>query len=397
MNDPEQYVGLPLYYNWRNLLARRLSTALTFTVVAVLVAVLAVLLSFAAGIRASLTASGSALNVMVLQTGATAESTSIVNPDEVGRLIQTPGIASDAIGQPLLSQELCVQTSIPRRGQAGALANVAVRGVDPAAFSVHDEVRIIEGRLPAAAALEIIVGKAAADRFQRLDIGDTVELGRAGNRFYKVVGIFAAGGGALESEIWAPRTILSDSYDRRFVSSVVMRIQGAGFAEEAISYVRGSAVRLNARLESDYYIELTSKTRQIVTLTTILIAIMAVGAVFAVANTMYAAVDGRRREIAMLRTIGFARRSIVVSFMIESLSVCVVACLFGLALSLLINGSRRDFLSDTTWTVLAYDLRITPGIVLAALGLATSVGVVGGLAPALRASRTRIIEALRKS
>lgn len=139
-------MALPLSYNWRNLFVRKLSTALTFTVVGVIVAVLCILLSFAAGIRISLRSSGSPLNVMVLKTGATAESTSIITPEEANRLIQTPGIAQDDSGQMLISQELCVQTSIPRKGPEGNPANVAVRGVDAAAYALHSEVKIVEGR-----------------------------------------------------------------------------------------------------------------------------------------------------------------------------------------------------------------------------------------------------------
>ena len=123
-------MALPLYYNWRNLLRRRMSTGLTFVVVTTVVFVLSVLLSFAAGIRESLAASGSARNVLVLKPGATSESTSMILQDEVGRLVQTPGIALDASGEPLISRELCVQTNMPRRAmggfEEGANANVAV-------------------------------------------------------------------------------------------------------------------------------------------------------------------------------------------------------------------------------------------------------------------------------
>jgi putative ABC transport system permease protein len=258
-------------------------------------------------------------------------------------------------------------------------------------------VRMVEGRAPQAGALEAMTGKAARDRYPNLDVGSELRLGRAGNRNYRIVGVFEAGGGALESEIWAPRTIVSDTYNRRFDSSVVMRLAEGASARAAIEYINGSVVQLEGKLETAYYEDLAKKTREIVTLTTILVGIMAIGAVFAVANTMYAAVDGRRREIAMLRTIGFARGAIIVSFMIESILICTTACVAGLGASLLINGSRQDFLSDTTWTVLAYELRITPGILAAALGLATLVGVGGALAPALKASRTRVIEALRKA
>lgn len=389
-------MALPLYYNWRNLSRRRLSTALTLMVVAVVVLVLAVLLSFAVGIRESLSNTGSRTNVIIIKPGATSESTSILLPDEVARVPQAPNIALGADGAPLVSRELCVQTSIPRKG-GGGVANVAVRGVDDAAFEVHRDVRLVEGRMFQQGALEILVGSAARDRYENLEPGDELVLGRLGNRSFKVVGVFAAGGGALESEIWAPRTILADAFNRRFDSSVVVPITAPDRVAQTISYLEGPTVQLSAKSETDYYDELSKTTREIVVLTTILIAIMMVGAIFAVANTMYAAVDGRRREIAMLRAIGFSRRSILLSFVIESVLICFIACAAGLAGSMAVNGARRDFLSETTWTVLAYELKITPTILAAALITSVLVGVSGALAPALKASRMKIIEALRKA
>jgi ABC-type lipoprotein release transport system permease subunit len=387
---------LPIRYNWRNLFTRRLSTALTFVVVAVVVAVLSILLSFAAGIHESLKASGDPLNVIVLKTGATAESTSILNPEEVARIIQAPGLAKNEKGELLVSPELCVQTSLNRKNQSG-IANVAVRGVNPLAVEVHPEIKIVSGRQAGESALEVIVGKQAHERYDGLNLGDEIVLGRATNRSFKVVGIFEASGGSLECEIWAPRTQIADAYHRRFDSSVVLRLSDPARADETIKYVKGPAVRLLAKRETDYYLDLSSKTREIVGLTTVLITIMGIGAMFAVANTMYAAVDSRRREIAILRTIGFSRIAIIWSFIIESVMICMSACACGIAVSLLFNGSRRDYLSDSTWTVLAYELRVTPSTVATAIGVAVLVGVVGAWAPAMRASKTRILDALRKA
>jgi putative ABC transport system permease protein len=389
-------MALPLYYNWRNLMRRRLSTALTFVVVAVVVFVLSVLLSFAAGIHASLAATGSSANLLALKAGATSESTSILFPEDVGKLVQTPGLATDESGRQLLSPELCLQSSIPRAVN-GTPANVAVRGVDEVAFAVHRELRIIEGRTFAPGALEVIVGRAARDRYANLHLGGEVALGRLSNRLFQVVGVFQADGGALESEIWAPRGALADSFNRRFVSSVILRLDDPSAANAAREYIVGPTVQLEAKTETAYYEELSKKTREIVVLTTVLIGIMAIGAAFAVANTMYTTVDARRREIAMLRTLGFQPSAIVTAVLVEALMVCTTACAAGLALSLLVNGSRQDFLSDATWTVLAYELRITPTILLSSLAVSTLVGVAGALAPAARASRTHIIEALRKA
>lgn len=390
-------MALPLSYNLRNLVVRKLSSGLTFAVVAVVVLVLTVLLSFAAGIRASLAVSGSRDNLLVLKRGATAESTSIITTDEYKRVDQAPGIARDAGGSPLLSRELCVQTSIPRRAGDQGLANVAVRGVDAEAFTVHAGIKMVEGRVFDPGQLEVVVGKAARDRYQNLELGGELPLGRSASQVYKVVGVFDAAGGALESEVWGPRTMIADSYKRDFVSSVVLRVENPDMARAAIEYLNGPAVQLDAKLETEYYRELSSKSAEIAMLTSVLVGIMAIGAAFAVANTMYAAVDGRRREIAMLRTIGFSRASIIVSFMVESLALTLAACAAGLAASLLFSGYRQDFLSDATWTVLAFELRMSAEVFGSALGVALLVGVLGSLAPALRASRVRVIEALRKA
>jgi len=390
-------VRLPLYYNWRSLLRQKLNSLLTFVVVAIVVFVLSVLLSFAAGIRASLAATGSPRNLLVLKPGATAESTSLILPEESARLVQCPNLARDPQGRPLISQELCVQTSIPRRAPDTSSANVAIRGIDDVALVVHSEVRIVEGRMFQPGALEIIAGRSARDRYADLQVGGDILLGRSGNRRFRVVGVFEAAGGGLENEIWVPRTILEDVYGRRFVSSAVLRLEQPDRADEAIEYIKGSAVRLDARREPDYYSDLSTRVREIVLLASILVGVMAFGAVFAVANTMYAAVDGRRREIAMLRTIGFGRFAIVLAFMVESFLMCTLACGAGLVAGLFVNRPRQDFLSDITWTALAYEPKFTVGTLLSALGLSLIVGMVGGAAPAIKAARTGIIEALRKA
>lgn len=390
-------MALPLYYNWRNLLARRLSSALTFVVIFTVVLVLVYLLSFATGIATSLGVSGDPANLVVLKPGATAESTSIILPEEWPKLVQTPGLARAPDEQLLLSPELSVQAQIPRLAGAGATANVAVRGIDEIAFAVHPEVRLIGGRWFQQGTLEAVVGRAAQQRFAGLKIGDTLPLGRVSNRFYTVVGVFEAGGSAFDSEIWGPRTMLTDSYERQFVSSVVLRLSDPAAAARAVDYIGGSAVNLAAKPEPDYYRDLSSKTREIVVLSSVLVAIMAIGAAFAVANTMYAAVDARRREIAMLRTIGFSRASIYLSFVIESLLLCAAACAAGLGAALTLNGRRQDYLSDTTWTVLTYEQRVTWEVALTAVGLALLVAVAGAIFPAWRAAHTPVIRALRKA
>lgn len=387
---------LPLTYNWRSLFVRKQSTMLTFVVVTTLVFVLSVLLSFVAGLRESLAASGCPDNLVVLAPGATAESTSLILPAEVARLTQVGGIGQDAFGMPLISREICVQTSIPRRGSGASLANVGVRGVDEVAFLVHREVKITEGRNLRPGTLEVIVGKAAWARYRGLGLGGEVPLGRLGNRTFTVVGLFEANGGAMENEIWAVRTILADTYDRPLISSAHISVAPGYSVRRAIAEITGPTVNLSARTEVGYYEELSVKTREVVSLATILVGIMSLGAVFAVANTMFAAVDGRRREVAMLRTLGFGRLSIGFAFIVEAFLVCSAAGVIGLLGSALSSGAPQDCLSDASWTVVAYERRVTPTICAIALCVSTCVGTLGALAPALRAARTNVASALRK-
>src|SRR5690606_39657044 len=136
-------------------------------------------------------------------------------------------------GRLLISHELCVQTSIPRRDARGSPANVAIRGVDDIAFDLHEEVKRVEGRRCEPGTQEAVVGRAAQQRYANLQIGSEIPLGRLLNRRFRIVGIFEANGGALESEIWAPRTIVSDAYNRHFSSSVIIRLEHAALAPTA--------------------------------------------------------------------------------------------------------------------------------------------------------------------
>jgi putative ABC transport system permease protein len=387
---------LPISYNVRNLFVRKLSTSLTLVVIGSVVFVLVWMLAFVSGIRASMKASGWPQNIIALKPGATAESTSIIRQADAVRVVQTPGVARNAAGDLLISHELCVQTNINRRSD-GRQANVAVRGVEPMVFEVHPELRIVEGRCFQPGELECIVGKTARAHFAGLDIGKTVTMGRSTNREYKIVGMFESRGSAMESEIFALRTAITNSYKREFMSSIAIRMADASLVPAAIEYLNGPAVELEARDEPKYFKDLSGRMLEIAQLTGVLVAIMAIGAAFAVANTMFAAVDSRRREIAMLRTIGFPRAAILSSFVLESLLIGVIGCALGLIGSAYFNGQRQDFLSDQTWTVLAFEMKVTAPIVAAALVVALGVAVLGAVAPALRASRVRVVDALRRA
>jgi putative ABC transport system permease protein len=122
--------------------------------------------------------------------------------------------------------------------------------------------------------------------------------------------------------------------------------------------------------------------------------IMAVGSAFAAMNTMYAAVARRGKEIGTLRVQGFSRRSILASFLIESLLLSLIGGLAGILLVLPLNGFTTG-ISSTTFSEIAFRFRVTPSIMLAGLVFALIMGAVGGLFPAVNAARKQILAALR--
>ncbi|MCZ6697981.1 MAG: ABC transporter permease [Planctomycetota bacterium] len=389
-------MGLPLRYNWRNLMVRKSATLLTLAIVSAIVFVLAWALAFGRGMQDSMNAGGLDDKLIVIKPGATAESTSIITLEEYNLLTQIQGLAVRDDGQVLRSGEICAQASLPRRGgQPNQDAPVAVRGIEEIGFDVHTNVRITEGRRFEKGSDELIVGAAIRERIAGLDIGDEIMLGYLGTRPYKVVGIFEADGGPLESEVWGWLPSLRDAFGRELLSSVALRIKDPRQADEIIKRIKQPPFKLNAKSEPRYYSDIAEKSTQIVYLTLILVVFMGVGACFAVANTIYTSVANRSREIAMLRTIGYSQRAIVAAFIIEAAMVCGVAGLIGLAGAACFQGQRQDFMALDTWSTFAYRMNLTPGILVTALAAALLVAVIGAFVPAYRASRVEIVTALR--
>ena len=396
---------LPLIYNWRNLFVRKSSTLLTFGVVALIVVVLVWALSFAQGLRDSLQSGGGADTLIIIKPGSTGESTSFLSLQEQQQLSQLTGVAKSKKGEPLCSGEILTQTNLVRRGDPlKQTSMIAVRGVSELAFEVHDAIRIVEGRRFEFGANEVIVGKSILDRVEGVQVGSDIVMGFRGGRAFRVVGVFEASGGPLESEIWCSISPVRDMFNRSsMVSSVAAKLERADLAQGLIDLVRDPPYALQAKTEAQYYRDIAERSAQLLYMTLILVAFMAFGACFAVANTIYASVDGRAKEIAMLRTIGYSPASIVWSFLLEAGLICGTACVFGAVClgvampSLFFGGQKEDFLSDATWSTFAYQVRVTPAILAWSFGAALMVGFIGAIVPAVRASKLSILSALRQA
>ena len=387
-------MAIPLKYNRRSLLVRRVSSAMTGGGIALVVAVFVVVMAMVAGLAHAIQHTGSDDNMIVLARGSTTETGSSLRLDQFDALKFLPAVRRDKTGNPLVSPELAEQILMP--SPSGTLDNLAVRGILPIGFAVHDQVRIISGRQFTPGLSEIIIGKALIGRYPGCNLGSSMRFGR---RSWQVVGVFEAGGSAFESEVWGDVHSLQEDANRGTVfNSVRLRLTPGADAPALVQRMADDPrINLQAESESEYYREQSAVANQVRALGILVAGIMGFGAVFTAMNTMYAAVSARTTEIATLRAMGFRPKAILTSFLIESLVLALSAGMVGVLLAMPINLFSTSFNAGLTSATLEFDFRVTFATVLEALLFAAIMGVAGGWLPARRAMRMSVAAALRRS
>jgi putative ABC transport system permease protein len=252
----------------------------------------------------------------------------------------------------------------------------------------------VQGRFFKPGLSEVIVGRGLIGRYRHCGVGDTLHIGRGS---WKVVGIFAAAGSSFESEVWGNLyQVLQDTQRGNYYAAVRLKLApGADAAALVRRIADDPQINLQAETEAQYYKDQTVTADNMHTLGMMVAVIMAVGAIFAAMNTMYAAVSARTTEIGTLRALGFGGGSVMVSFLVESLILASAAGIAGVLLALPINGISATFANTVTFSMMAFSFRVTPSIVLKALIFAAAMGLLGGWLPAQSAMRLSVVDALR--
>jgi putative ABC transport system permease protein len=387
-------MGLIASYNLRSMVVRKGTAAMTSMGIAMVVAVFVMTLAIAQGFRATLVASGSPNNVIVLRKGATSETVSAVMRPQVPLLESLPQIAHGVDGRALASPELVVIISLPRQSN-NQPANVPLRGVGPKAFDVRDTITMVEGRRFAPGTREINVGRLAVGRFKGLTLGSAVKFGSA---TWTVVGIFTADDASFESEVWGDVDLMMPAFQRGGYQSFTARlVDPSAFDSLSAAIAADPRLDLRPQRELDYYADQSATMTTVIRVFgTFVTLILSIGAVFGAMNTMYAAVAYRTREIGTLRALGFSRLRIVTAFLAESVALAVVGGAIGCALALPVHGLSTGTTNMASFSEVAFKFRITPTLMAGGLLFSAFMGAVGGLLPAIRASRIPVARALRE-
>jgi len=378
-------------------LPQRVGTSLVVVIgIAGVVGVLVSVLAMGEGFRHTLASTGRNDRVIMLRSGSDSEVTSGVPREQAALLAGLPGIARDAGGRPLVSAEVVVMVDLPRRGQTHP-NNVPFRGVQPAAFAIRDEVRIVEGRRFERGVREVIVGRKASQQFEGLGVGSRIAFR---DTDWTVVGVFETGGDVHESEVWADAEVAVSAYRRQGYQSLTATLADAsdsGLAAFVEVVARDRRFAISVLREPEYYAKQAKVLSWLIgVLGYTVAAFMAIGATFGALNCMYTAIAGRQVEIATLRAIGFGGVPVVVSVMTEALLLALIGGVIGGALAYVYcDGASLSTLNFNTFSQVGFAFRVTPRLLARGLAWALVIGVAGGLLPALRAARLPVTVALR--
>lgn len=377
---------LPFFYTVKNL-QREPGRTVQIILGAFAVVLLVMLsLSFDSSMNRMLDSTGNPNNVILLSTGSTESLQRSSIPGEASTVAAaTPGVVKG--DRPRVSTEVhCMTPVIFPGGQKG---RAYIRGIGPEAFTVHDTVRLTDGRLPKPG--EILVGELTyhALGVDKADValGKTITLGGAK---FRISGHFAAPNTRYESEIWGDRSDILALTKRENPSCVIATTEGKGAKALQNLAFRRSDLELAAVSETKYYEDLAKFFGPIVTITWLSALLVAIGALFGGFNTLYAAFGSRTRELAALQAMGFTRMNIFCSLLIEALLSCMLGTLLACVLCVFIFSDATISLSAGTLT-LHFDAATLIYGMLTGVGL----GLIGAALPAWSCLRVTLPTALR--
>lgn len=373
--------------------SRMESSAVTIIGVAGVVGVLVTILAMGQGFQHTLTATGRSDRAIVVSKGAIYEGSSSLTRNAALRIASITGIRKDSQGAAIASMEVLSQVRLP--DSDGALRAISLRGVGRQAFELRPEIRIVQGRMFRLGLRELIVGRSLAAQFRRgLKVGDTIAL-QTGP--WVIVGVFAAQGGAHDSELFGDADALMSANHRAGFQSVTVQLDGASsYARFSAALEDDASLAVQVRREDQFYAAQSRTITRVYTAIGYFIgAVMAIGAAFSALNTMYAAVAAQSSLIATLRAVGFGASAILGAVFSEALLLAFVGALLGIGLAAWIFSGRALGVTPGAQAQLYYAIRITPQLALQGVLFAGAIGFLGGLFPATRAARMQVANALR--
>jgi len=159
---------------------------------------------------------------------------------------------------------------------------------------------------------------------------------------------------------------------------------------------RNSEAETASETEKSFFGNFFGSLDGLVRIILVITSLVALCIVFIAGNTTSMSVRERAGEIAVLRALGFPRRTIVQALVAEALLVVTGAGILGVLLAVGLTGTLRTVAGWNQTLGPLGNFMVTPGVVVQGLLLSVAMGLTAGIAPALGAVRRPVAEALRE-
>ncbi len=325
----------------------------------------------------------------VLSVDAVEPDRSNIPKDLTALIAALPGIRRNSRGQPIAVPDVAVYVQA-RRQDSGNSVGFPMIGVGAGLTDYAPELHLTAGRMFRSGLRELIASNYCAHRYQNFSVGNKRLLG--GGDAWLVVGNFDLGRTTGTCLVYADADTVLSAFRRSSYSYVNVMLQSPAAFDQFANAIKGNP-QLPVKVEHEG--ELAEASEQQVNgmlnfVSYFVGAILAVAATIGAANSLYALVDGRRRQHATLLAIGFSGAPIIASTLSEAILLAIPGALIGAGLAwLLFNGLPSSLLE------FSFHIAVTPYLVALGIGWALGIGVISGLLPAVRAARVPVTVALR--
>lgn len=356
--------------------------------VASAVGVLVAMLAMGVGARREAMGNVRPDRAIVMTLGAQGSMQSHIPKSDAALIREMPGVRRNAQGEPIAVSQATV--FIQARAQADdSRIGFTLAGVTPGLTDYLPELHLTAGRLFRPGLRELIVSNRCIRQLRDFAVGDE-RLLRGGE--WRIVGAFDLGHTEGNCTVYADADTILSAYHLDAYNQVNVMLQSpAAFAAFERALKANPSLRVTARHEAQVVEEDMSQVNGILAFVSYFVgAIMAAAATIGAANSLYAIVDDRRRELATLRALGFNPLAVIAAVLSESILLALPGALLGVLVAwALFDGMHASSLD------MSFRLAVTPALALLGLLWALGIGALSGLLPAVRAARVPVSVALR--
>jgi len=351
-----------------------------------------------AGVSETLKASGSSNQLLIVRSGSQNELQSALSREEVAIILEL-ALRSGATHPLYWSADAVVLLNLEKQNQKGATSNVTIRGISPTHLTTQQVVRppftLLTGTFISAGSNEIMVGSAVARRFAGIEIGKNLRLAGVD---WRITGIFDAGNTSFNSEIWIDAEPLLQTIRRTNFSSVTINYPNTASAEQAAAIIESDPrLTVTAAREDLFYASQSEFLSSfIIYLGAFISIVFSSAAITGSMITMYTAVANRRREIGILRTLGFSAIVITKAFIQESLLISIVGGVLGISAAALLVFLQVGTTNFQTFSDVTFSFKLSSEIIVRSVIFSIVMGVIGGALPAYSAARIKPLDAVRR-